>query len=287
MVSGWKYWYEDLVTRRGTLMVVHAHPDDESTSTGGILAYYSQRGVRTVVITCTNGELGDAPGGIKPGQVGHDPTAVAAIRRTELYTACSRLGVSDVELLGYHDSGMPDGDHQNKPYAFCNKPVELIVDQIAKRIDYYQPDVVVTYNPNATYQHPDHIHTAVATQYAVSLIRNPLALFLIAHGTDYYHHLDAAAVAMGIHREPPTPQVQAAREYIQQSTTTSVDVTSVTDIKRHALFAHASQQQSSLAVKISPEYWPIVFGTERFIGVPRSSTIPIPATDLFTDERFS
>ena len=51
-----------------TLMAVHAHPDDESSSTGGVLAAYGDAGVRTVVVTCTNGEFGDAPGGVKPGQ---------------------------------------------------------------------------------------------------------------------------------------------------------------------------------------------------------------------------
>src|SRR5205814_5237737 len=55
-----------------TLMAVHAHPDDESSSTGGVLAAYGDAGVRTVVVTCTNGELGDAPGGTKPGPGGHD-----------------------------------------------------------------------------------------------------------------------------------------------------------------------------------------------------------------------
>ena len=55
-----------------TMMAVHAHPDDEASSTGGVLAAYSAQGIRTVVVTCTNGEFGDAPGGVKPGQNGHD-----------------------------------------------------------------------------------------------------------------------------------------------------------------------------------------------------------------------
>ena len=64
-----------------TLMAVHAHPDDEAISTGGILARYSAEGVRTVLVTCTNGELGDAPGGIKPGEPGHDESVVVPLRR--------------------------------------------------------------------------------------------------------------------------------------------------------------------------------------------------------------
>ena len=82
-----------------TLMAVHAHPDDESSSTGGVLARYANEGVRTVVVTCTNGELGDAPGGIKPGDEGHDEAEVARIRLGELKRACETLGVTHLELL--------------------------------------------------------------------------------------------------------------------------------------------------------------------------------------------
>jgi len=64
-----------------TLMAVHAHPDDESSGTGGVLAMYSDEGIRTVVVTCTNGEFGDAPGKIKPGADGHDPDEVAGALR--------------------------------------------------------------------------------------------------------------------------------------------------------------------------------------------------------------
>ena len=91
-----------------TLMAVHAHPDDEASSTGGVLALYSDQGVRTVVVTCTNGEFGDAPGQVKPGEDGHDEQAVAQLRLDELRQSCKILGVTNLELLGYHDSGMPD-----------------------------------------------------------------------------------------------------------------------------------------------------------------------------------
>ena len=63
-----------------TLMAVHAHPDDEASSTGGVLAKYADEGIRTVLVTCTNGEFGDAPGGVKPGDDGHDEQAVAQVR---------------------------------------------------------------------------------------------------------------------------------------------------------------------------------------------------------------
>ncbi|MDQ4011118.1 MAG: PIG-L family deacetylase [Actinomycetota bacterium] len=70
-------------------MAVHAHPDDESTSTGGVLKHHARQGVRTVVVTCTDGELGDGAGGVKPDEDGHNPCEVAAIRQDELRHACA------------------------------------------------------------------------------------------------------------------------------------------------------------------------------------------------------
>src|SRR2546421_7264798 len=104
------------------LMAVHAHPDDESSSTGGVLAAYGDAGVRTVVVTCTNGEFGDAPGGVKPGQDGHDEQAVAQQRLPELRPACKIPGVAHLQPLGYHDSGMPDWGHRDRPGALCHIP---------------------------------------------------------------------------------------------------------------------------------------------------------------------
>ncbi len=89
-----------------TLMAVHAHPDDEATGTGGVLARYAAEGIRTVLVTCTDGGCGDGPGGVKPGDPGHDPAAVALMRRRELEASCGVLKVSDLEMLDYADSGM-------------------------------------------------------------------------------------------------------------------------------------------------------------------------------------
>ncbi|HSS23726.1 MAG TPA: PIG-L family deacetylase, partial [Mycobacterium sp.] len=93
--------------RAPVLMVVHAHPDDESSQTGGTLARYAAAGYYTVLITCTDGGQGDTAHGAKPTQPGHDPRAVAARRSRELARAAAMLGVSAVVKLGYPDSGIP------------------------------------------------------------------------------------------------------------------------------------------------------------------------------------
>ena len=84
-----------------TLMAVHAHPDDEASSTSGVLARYAAEGVTTVVVTCTDGRCGDGPDGVKPGEPGHDPEAVVAVRRRELEASCATLKVTHLEMLGY------------------------------------------------------------------------------------------------------------------------------------------------------------------------------------------
>src|ERR1700730_2742669 len=150
-----------------TLMAVHAHPDDESSSTGGILAGYADEGMRTVVVTCTNGEYGDAPGGIKPGEPGHDPEAVARIRRGELERACALLGVENVELLGYHDSGMADWQYREDPEAFCNVPIDESAARLTQMFEKYRPDIVVTYAGDSGYDHPDHLQTTRVTMAAI------------------------------------------------------------------------------------------------------------------------
>src|SRR5439155_9538541 len=113
-----------------TLMAVHAHPDDESSSTGGILARYAGEGMRTVPLTCTNGEYGHGPNHAKPGEDGHVPDAVAKTRLAELEVACEHLGVGHLELLGYHDSGMPDWTFKDADHVFCNAPLSEPVGRL-------------------------------------------------------------------------------------------------------------------------------------------------------------
>src|SRR4051812_50140180 len=124
-----------------TLMAVHAHPDDECSSTGGILAKYAAEGVRTIVVTCTNGELGDGPGGIKPGEEGHDTEAVAATRRGELRKACELLGVTHVELLGYHDSGMGGWGYKDDERAVNALPLDAAARRVPPPMETHPPEV--------------------------------------------------------------------------------------------------------------------------------------------------
>jgi LmbE family N-acetylglucosaminyl deacetylase len=270
-----------------TLMAVHAHPDDEASSTGGVLARYSDEGVRTIVVTCTNGEFGDAPGGIKPGQDGHDADAVAQIRLAELRQSAKILGVTDLELLGYHDSGMPDWEYKNRADAFWNVPEAKVAGRIGTLIERYRPQVVITYNDQGAYQHPDHVHAARSAVAAVASTGIPAKLYLTAMRRSNWRKIWDALREAGeeVPEWTPDPEVARQMELEEARITTAIDIHEVLDRKRDALLAHASQIGESWFSKIPPEVAAEAFGYETFIRARDTTGGPVPEDDLFAGLR--
>jgi LmbE family N-acetylglucosaminyl deacetylase len=134
---------------------VHAHPDDEVFSTGGLLAKHAAAGDRTVVVYCTNGEAGEIlDESLDPEEA---RPRLGEIRRQEVAEAVRLLGVSDVRFLGYRDSGMKDTEDNNHPDAFMNVPVDAAAERLLAIIRETRPQVVVTYDEEGGYGHPDHI----------------------------------------------------------------------------------------------------------------------------------
>lgn len=271
-----------------TLMAVHAHPDDESSSTGGVLATYSGQGIRTVVVTCTNGEFGDAPGGVKPGQDGHDAATVAQLRLAELRQAAKILGVSDLETLGYHDSGMPDWDYRERPEAFCNIGLAEVSGRIGALMERYRPQVVVSYDPDGPYQHPDHVHAARAAAAAAQATGIPAKFYLTAmRGSDMQKVWDALR-ERGVDVPGPrnvTPEMRAQMAAAEARITTTIDITPVLARKREALLAHSSQISDSWFSKIPPDIAEGAFGRETFVRASDTTGAALPENDLFAGLR--
>jgi LmbE family N-acetylglucosaminyl deacetylase len=260
-----------------TLMAVLAHPDDESTSVGGVLARYAMAGVRSVVVTCTDGAMGDGPGGVKPGQPGHDPRQVALTRRAELAAACVRLGVADTERLGYRDSGTT----AEQLLPFRAVPVADAATRLAVLLRRHRPDVVVTHDPDAGSQHPDHIRAGLVTTHAVRGVGGTARLYYKAHGTSHWARLREALRHIGVDLPLPTTDLAAALAGVEQRITTTVDVRAVVDRKHAALHAHASQIHSSLAGRLPIEEFRNAFGTEDFIRPDIPASVRIPEHGLF------
>jgi LmbE family N-acetylglucosaminyl deacetylase len=271
-----------------TLMAVHAHPDDEASGTGGVLAQYSAQGIRTVVVTCTNGEFGDAPGQVKPGQDGHDEEMVAQLRLSELRESCKILGVTSLELLGYHDSGMPEWEYRSRPDAFCNVPLEVVSARIADLIERYQPRVVISYDPDGAYQHPDHVHAARAALAAARASDIPAKFYQTAFRRSSFQKIRDALREAGqdvSDWEEPSPEMVTQMAAEEARITTMIDIMGVMTQKREALLAHASQISDSWFSKIPPEVAAEAFGYESFVRVTDTTGAPLPETDLFAGLR--
>lgn len=252
-----------------------------------MLARYSDEGITTVVVTCTNGEFGDGPAGIKPGDDGHDTADVAQTRLAELRESCKFLGVTELETLGYHDSGMPDWEYRHNPDAFCNVPLDVVARRISSLIERYRPDVVVTYDPDGAYQHPDHVHASRATLAAVEMTPLPAKIYLTAMRRSQWQEVMRALREAG----EDVPEWELSEEDArimresEERITTTVDITPVLDRKRAALLAHASQITDSWFTKIPPQIAETIFGKETFIRFLNRTEASAPESDLFAGLR--
>jgi LmbE family N-acetylglucosaminyl deacetylase len=267
---------------------VHAHPDDESSSTGGVLARYADAGVRTVVVTCTNGELGDAPGGIKPGEEGHDEAEVARIRLDELERACETLGVAHLELLGYHDSGMVDWQYKDRPEVFCNVAVDDAAERLSSLFEQFQPDVVVTYDELGGYDHPDHVHASRVTMAAVERTGIPSKAYFTAFRRSMFDRFRTILEEHGVDVSQipqPNPEQLRMLDAVEARITTAIDVGPFVERKRVALATHASQIAESFWAGMPTEAFGALFGEETFIRAHDTTSAPLPEADLFVGLR--
>lgn len=260
-----------------TLMAVHAHPDDEVLGTGGLFARCADEGIRTVLVTCTNGEQGDGPGGVKPGEPGHDEDAVSAQRLEELRESVAHLGIDHLELLGYRDSGMVGWAANEAPGAFANVPVDQAAGRLAALMERYRPQVVVTYDENGGYGHPDHIQAHRITLAAVEACGVPDKLYYTAVPRERVAELFAYLRSTGAAPEdlelPPdfgTPDEQI---------TAVVDVAPYVERKLKALEAHASQGENIFLLRMPAEAQHRALAHEAFTRILSR----VPAADREDD----
>lgn len=146
-----------------TLLAVLAHPDDESFGMGGTLALYARRGVAVHLICATRGEVGEVPPGMLEGF-----QSIGDLREHELRCAASQLGLTEVHFLGYRDSGMAGSPQNTHPGALAATPVDEVAARVTRLVRQIRPQVVITFDPNGGYHHPDHVAIHRATVRAFS-----------------------------------------------------------------------------------------------------------------------
>jgi mycothiol conjugate amidase Mca len=277
-----------------TLMAVHAHPDDEAIGTGGILARAAAEGIQTVLVTCTGGEVGE----IAP-DTGVSLEQLAEVRERELREACRLLGVTHLELLGYRDSGMAGTADNDHPNAFARADLGEATAKLVALVRTYRPDVLVTYNENGFYGHPDHINAHRITVGAFDLAADaghdsgngdepwaPSKLYYTAVSRSAMQRFGERLRELGIGgpggdaAESPGPEPEWGTP--DELITTVVDVSAHVEQKRRALFAHATQMGPEVFfAKLPPPVFNQMFGQEQFQLVKSRVPSAPPETDLF------
>ncbi|WP_435613022.1 N-acetyl-1-D-myo-inositol-2-amino-2-deoxy-alpha-D-glucopyranoside deacetylase [Streptomyces sp. bgisy159] len=152
------------------LLLVHAHPDDESINNGATMARYAAEGAQVTLVTCTLGERGE----VIPPELRHlTGAALGQFRRGELASAMRELGVTDVRLLGgagrYGDSGMMGLPDNEDPACFWQADLDEAAGHVVQVILETRPQVLITYDDNGGYGHPDHIQAHRVAMRAVEL----------------------------------------------------------------------------------------------------------------------
>jgi N-acetyl-1-D-myo-inositol-2-amino-2-deoxy-alpha-D-glucopyranoside deacetylase len=241
------------------LLLVHAHPDDESIGTGATIARYAAEGARVTLVTCTLGELGE----VIPPELGYlagDGGRLGAHRITELAAACAALGVTDQRFLGgrgrWRDSGMMGLPDNDSPGCFWQADVAVAAAELASVIREARPQVLVSYDANGFYGHPDHIQAHRVSRAAIGLAASPeqaqpwrVAKFYVT------------AMPRSVAQAKDLPPVWVPDDQV----TTQIDGTRYLAAKTAALRAHATQ----IAVDgdrfaLADGRWQPVLGTEYY-----------------------
>lgn len=245
-----------------TLVSFHAHPDDESIATGGLLARAAADGHRVVLVFATRGEHGE----VAPGFLG-DGEQLGVRRIDESHASAEVLGVARVEFLGYVDSGMMGTPENDAPYSFWSADLDAAARRLALILDEEQAEVLTIYDDHGNYGHPDHIQVHRVGSRAAALAGTP-QVFEATMNRDAIAEIRAAAAAADPESEPiddgatddpdfGTPDAQI---------THAIDVVDLIEVKRASMVAHASQiTEESFFLQMPPEVFASAFGTEWFI----------------------
>ena len=279
------------------LMCVHAHPDDEAISTGGVLLKAAAEGLRTAVVTCTGGEMGEIVG------AGLDPEAVrprlGELRLQELTEALTLLGAGAPRLLGYRDSDMIGREGNDDPRCFWRAPFDEAVGRLVAQIRDFRPDVLVGYDAFGLYGHPDHIQThrvgVIAAEAAAVEHLYPEAgqqwrvrkVYLATVPASFTLKVTEGLVSRGL----PSPFADADPGSVpfgspDDTVTTLVDVREFLDRKMAALRKHHSQLGAdSFFLNMPEDLQEVAFGSEAFILHRSDVGLRAPEDDLFAGLR--
>ena len=253
----------------GTLVCFHAHPDDESISTGGSIARASAEGHRVVLVVATNGDHGEVPDDLTPGETLVDRRKAETARSAEV------LGVHRLVWLGYADSGMTGWPQNEHPEAFWQATVDDAAERLAAVLREEAADVLTVYDWHGNYGHPDHIQVHRVGHRAAELAGTP-RVFEATMNRDHIVRMMAMAREMGLGDgaagpeddfDPAGPADDGNPFGMSEDELThAVEVAEWLHLKRASMRCHGSQiSDSSFFLEMPDEAFAGSFGTEWFI----------------------
>ena len=246
----------------GSMVVLHAHPDDESIQTGGTMAKAAAEGHRVTLVVATRGEHGEVVETVL------DEGEQLGMRRVaETYASAEVLGVQRVEFLGYVDSGMRGVETNELPECFWKADVEEAAGRLAVILEAEQADVLTVYDDNGAYGHPDHIQVHRVGTRAAQLAGTP-RVYESTINRDAIRRMMQEAMQAGV--EPPGGEAPDPESFEigvpEDRITTVVDVKAQVPRKRDAMRAHASQiDETSWFLSMPEVLFEQAFGKEWFI----------------------
>ena len=245
-----------------TIVFLHAHPDDEASQTSGSMARAVDEGHRVVVVFATNGDHGEAPQDLAPGET------VVHRRRREADASAAAIGLHRVAWLGYKDSGMTGWEQNTHEGAFVAADVDEAAARLAAVLDEEDADVVVGYDWNGGYGHPDHIRVHHVLHRAAALAARPPRVLESTYNRDAMRRFAEAARSAGEETwdidEPmddgnPLGEPESAIHW-------RVDVAPWLERRRASLQSHASQATDvGMMLSMPPEVFATFFGHEHYI----------------------
>ncbi|HVL83379.1 MAG TPA: PIG-L family deacetylase [Pseudonocardia sp.] len=265
----------------GTIVSFHAHPDDESISSGGTLARAAAAGHRVVIVFATRGELGEpVPGVLAPGE----PLSVR--RSAECYASAQALGGHRVEFLGWTDSGMMGEATNDAPYCFWRADLGHAARRLAVILEEEDADVLTVYDDNGGYGHPDHIQVHRVGRRAAELAGVPVVAQVTINRDWMVRGIRGMAESGQLPDgwEPPAMDAPTFGKP-ESEITHRVDAVDFVAQKQASMRAHASQMGPGHFLLTMPEpMFAMGMGVEFYIVDPVPSPVAAPEVflELFT-----
>lgn len=251
------------------LVFFHAHPDDEAIATGGTMALASDAGHNVVLVLATRGEVGEPNDGVL-----HEGETLGDRREAETLRSAEILGVRAVEFLGYRDSGMIGEPSNDDPLAFWQADLDEAGARLAEILGRYEADILIGYDPNGTYGHPDHVQVHRVGAVGAQKAGVERVLWATANRTAIQEAIEQGA----FEDEDGDADERVDREQMgmpEAELTHAVDVSEALDRKRASLEAHASQiSDDSFFLAMPAEMFAQAFGTEWFVDAARHAENP-------------